>query len=143
MAKIKKALLAKLAKAKAVLAKKAQAKAKTKHTPWKASQHPAIPVTALKKMKEGTLRYVMYRAWRGYTIARATDDKKKMAYYAEGIDKMKQEMARRGMSDKHNKSFSRKALGPTKEQGKIPKYADGVWLKDGGKIRIISPLKII
>ena len=118
---------------------------------WKASEHPELTVAQLqneKKMKDGTLHFIMYRLWRGYKIARGQNDVEKLKYYAKGIDKVKQEMDRRGIKDKHSNPLTRHATPfPPRKVGdkKLPRYADGLWLREtkGGAVKIIAPIKII
>lgn len=83
----------------------------------------------IAQITDRQLEGAMYHAWKGYTIARNQKDWKKLEYYTAGIDRIKTEMARRGMKDKRNKSMALPALGPRKEQGKLPRYADGVHFK--------------
>lgn len=95
----------------------------------------------LDKMTVGKLEYCLYQVWKGYRIARGKNEVEKMKHYAAGIDKFKNELARRGVKDKHGKDYTKHAL-PFPGKPKIPRYADGVWLKaKGGGVTVISPWK--
>ena len=110
----------------------------------------------LHEVTDNKLHFLMYTVWKGYTIARnepaSTKQQERLKYYSDGIDKIKAEMDRRGLTDKHSNRFKRHALPfpPKKWRNgrtgtKLPRYADGLWFRPekGGTVTIISPLKII
>ena len=147
-------------------AKAVKTERKTSHR-WTQKAHPPIPLSILSAVYESgkekgqfkittrQLYGMIYKVWRGYTFARNdmkryqtgpkhADAEKKAKYYAEGIDKMKQELNRRGEKNRKLEKFivyAKPRHYPLRP--KLPKYADGIWLQHGSKVEIISPLRIL
>jgi len=110
----------------------------------------------LHELSDNRLHYLMYVNWKGYKIARnekpgphktPADIEARIRYYTEGIDKVKAEMARRGIKDHRNHyiDLKRKATPFPTAPRKLPRYADGLFLsqKGTGKTIIIAPLSIL
>lgn len=140
-----------VAKIQAKAAKKREELAKTKA---KASSHSGVSkvgsgpaeLRRLHKTSTNKLEYLLFQAWKGYRIARGQNDIKRLKYYAEGIDKFSQELeGRPDITEAQRRQLKKHALPFPKKPNALPRYADGLWLKEKsapGGVQVISPLKI-
>lgn len=100
----------------------------------------------LHKTSTNKLEYLLFKAWKGYRIAHGQNDQKRLKYYADGIDKFSQELETRpDITEAQRKELKKHALPFPKKPNALPRYADGLWLKDKaspGGVKILSPLQI-
>lgn len=79
---------------------------------------------ALSDEERGRIYGGLRKAWKGYTIARVQKDKKKMAYYSDGISKFKQMLEKKGVAK------------PMPHD--TPQYVNGVRIKEGRSMVVIG-----
>jgi hypothetical protein len=144
-AKIIAGMSAKKAAAKAAFHKKVTTPHTKRSFGWKASDHPAISIEKLRKISTNKLEFILFQAWKGYRIAHGQGDKEKLKYYAEGIDKVTAELeGRPDITDRQRRELKKHAVlkDTHKLPHRLPRYADGLWLKEGAssKVTIIAPI---